>query len=186
VYASINGGATWTNVSGTLPNLPINCVVHQNGATNGKLYVATDVGVYYRPLDSVFTDFGGYGQGLPNVMVHELEINYANNMLFAATYGRGIWQIKLSQPTPIATSVKAQLKANVYPVPTTGMINVEIENAVRDIQVDVYKLSGEKVKTYRYQASEAAAIRFDISDLPLDNTLFAYKVATRLLQSRCF
>ena len=30
VFESTNGGATWTNITGTnLPNLPVNCIVHQ-------------------------------------------------------------------------------------------------------------------------------------------------------------
>ncbi|MCB9019664.1 MAG: hypothetical protein H6546_04985 [Chitinophagales bacterium] len=39
--------------------------------------------------------------GLPNVMVHELEINYTSMKLVAATYGRGIWQSDLAEAPQI-------------------------------------------------------------------------------------
>jgi hypothetical protein len=47
VYKSTNGGSTWTNISGTLPNLPANCILYQKGSPEG-LYVGMDAGVYYR------------------------------------------------------------------------------------------------------------------------------------------
>ncbi|MFM7300119.1 MAG: WD40/YVTN/BNR-like repeat-containing protein, partial [Crocinitomicaceae bacterium] len=49
VYKSTNGGTSWTNISTGLPNVPVNCVVYQNGAAGGDgIYIGTDVGVYYR------------------------------------------------------------------------------------------------------------------------------------------
>ena len=37
-------------------------------------------------------------QGLPNVQIRELEINTADNKLYAATYGRGLWRVNLFDP----------------------------------------------------------------------------------------
>ena len=45
VYKSTNGGKTWTNISGVLPNIPVNCVVYENKAQN-PIYIGTDAGVY--------------------------------------------------------------------------------------------------------------------------------------------
>ncbi len=92
VYKSINGGTTWTNISGTLPNLPVNCVVYQNKATN-PIYIGTDAGVYF--IEDGLPIFLPFKWGLPNVIVDELEINYAAKKIVAATYGRGLWQANL-------------------------------------------------------------------------------------------
>lgn len=75
-----------------LPNLPVNCIVNNN-KFNGSLYAATDVGVYYR--DANMNQWEPYSEGFPNVQVKWLEINYANNKLRAATYGRGLWEADL-------------------------------------------------------------------------------------------
>lgn len=89
IFKSINGGTTWTNISGSLPNLPANCVtLNKNG--NEALYVGMDAGVFYR--DATMTDWVQFNQGLPNVQVMELEIQYSTSKLRAATYGRGVWQ----------------------------------------------------------------------------------------------
>jgi photosystem II stability/assembly factor-like uncharacterized protein len=102
VFHSTNAGGTWTNVSGSLPNLPVNTIVYENGSA-GRVYVGTDVGVYYR--DDNTSDWVYYNDGLPNVMVHELEINYTSNKLVAATYGRGIWESDLAGVTGPSTTI---------------------------------------------------------------------------------
>ncbi|MFC2113967.1 PKD domain-containing protein [Bacteroidota bacterium] len=103
VYVSDNYGDSWTNISGNLPNLPVNCIVTEKGS-NAGVYVGTDVGVYFR--DSMLTDWIPYLEGLPNVIVNELEIYYdavpSKSKIVAATYGRGIWESELyySPTTP--------------------------------------------------------------------------------------
>jgi photosystem II stability/assembly factor-like uncharacterized protein len=91
--SSTNAPTTnWQNISGSLPNVPVNCIVYQSG-TNGGVYVGTDVGVFYR--DASLTDWTEFNSGLPRVIVTELEISYNNNKLWAATYGRGLWSSNL-------------------------------------------------------------------------------------------
>lgn len=99
VYKSIDGGATWTNLSLDLPNIPVNCVVSQTG-TNDGVYIGTDLGVYY--TDNNLTQWMPYSNGLPNVIVRELEIQYSSNKLRAATYGRGLWETSIYNPSSTA------------------------------------------------------------------------------------
>ena len=96
IYKSLDGGLTWINLSGNLPNIPANCVVNQAG-TNDGVYVGTDLGVYY--LDNDLTSWMPYSNGLPNVVIDELEIHYGTSKLRAATYGRGLWETAIYNPT---------------------------------------------------------------------------------------
>lgn len=96
VYKSIDGGGSWTNISGSLPNIPANCVVNQTGTSDG-IYVGTDVGVYY--IDNTLSSWMPYSNGLPNVIVDELEIHYGTNKLRAASFGRGLWQTTIFNPS---------------------------------------------------------------------------------------
>ncbi|WP_462253762.1 VPS10 domain-containing protein [Ekhidna sp.] len=88
VYVSEDAGSTWTNISDGLPNLPVNCIVHQRDSDD-QLYVGTDVGVYQKNNSG---DWEPWFDGLPNVIVNELEIHYATQKIVAATYGRGLWR----------------------------------------------------------------------------------------------
>lgn len=88
VYHTTNGGTNWTNITGSLPNLPCN-IVKYDPSGSGGIYVGTDIGVYYR--DNTTGVWVSYNNNLPNVIVNDLEINYANNVIRAGTFGRGVW-----------------------------------------------------------------------------------------------
>jgi photosystem II stability/assembly factor-like uncharacterized protein len=92
VYRTLNGGNTWTNFSGTLPNMPVDAIVYQK-STNNAVYIGTDAGVYYR--NNALPDWVPYKSGLPNVIVDDLQIDDGTKTIRAATYGRGIWQAPL-------------------------------------------------------------------------------------------
>lgn len=101
-YRTDDGGANWLDLALNLPNIPVNCVVSQTGTNNG-VYIGTDLGVYYTDDDQYA--WMPYNNGLPNVIVDELEIQYSSGKLRAATYGRGLWETTMydpSSPKPFA------------------------------------------------------------------------------------
>mgnify|MGYP001015530240 CR=1 FL=1 len=96
-------GAKWINLTGNLPNVPVNCIAYQANSPD-RIYIGTDIGVYYSDYNSAIWE--PYNDGLPNVVVNELEINYKSGKIRAATYGRGIWEAPLitaSIPEPLVT-----------------------------------------------------------------------------------
>jgi hypothetical protein len=88
VYRSLDAGDTWENMSGSLPNTPVNAII-LNDAPAHEVYIGTDIGVFY--LDASLNDWIHFSNGLPIVEVADLEINFAENKILAGTYGRGIW-----------------------------------------------------------------------------------------------
>jgi len=166
VYRTTSGGSSWTNVSGSLPNLPVNTIVYQNNSDQDRVFVGTDIGVYY--IDNTLTDWKYYGKHLPHVMVHELEINYTSNKLVAATYGRGLWQvdIPLTEQKQYVKNDAVELKTIVFPNPATDVVNIQVQDAGADVLLSVYKLTGEKIGSYRYNAETAKAIKINLGDQP--------------------
>jgi len=99
VYKTTNGGTSWTNLSTGLPNVPVNCIIYQNGASGGDgIYIGTDIGVYYR--DNSMTTWVDFSAGLPNCAVRDLEIYYPTGRLKAGTFGRGTWESDLYSSVP--------------------------------------------------------------------------------------
>jgi photosystem II stability/assembly factor-like uncharacterized protein len=97
VYKSVNKGSTWSDISGTLPSININCIIYDKN-TNEGLYVGNKTGLFYK--DATMSNWVAFNTGLPLVDVRELEIYYdatnpSNNRIKAATYGRGLWQSDL-------------------------------------------------------------------------------------------
>ncbi len=141
VFKSTNGGTSWTNVSGTLPNIPVNCSVYENGSNDG-VYVGTDLGVFYR--DNNLTDWIPYNAGLPNVQVNDLKISYIDNKLWAATFGRSLWESDLYSFVGI-NDVSAELNnLDIYPNPSNGQF--QISNFRFQIEsIKIYNVMGEEV-----------------------------------------
>lgn len=95
IFETTDAGETWSDISGVLPSVPTMCVVQNKFVPDSiQLYLGTDAGVYYKNGNA---DWVLYSQGLPNVVVTELEIYYnsedvGQSKLRAATYGRGLWE----------------------------------------------------------------------------------------------
>jgi photosystem II stability/assembly factor-like uncharacterized protein len=91
LFKTTNGGASWTDVSANLPNVPVNAIVLDDVA--GTIYVGTDTGVFvtvdgglvWSPLMS----------GLPHAVITGLKLHQPSRTLRAATYGRGLWDLKV-------------------------------------------------------------------------------------------
>lgn len=82
----------WINLSGNLPNVPINTIVYQDNSPN-RIFVGTDIGLYYSEYNTNYWE--KYGKGLPYTIVTDIDLNYENKKLFVSTYGRGLWASEL-------------------------------------------------------------------------------------------
>ncbi len=76
-----------------IPNVSANCIVINRNSPNHQMFVGTDIGVFFK--DDDMNQWEIYGSGLPNVVIQDLDINYNAKKLRAATYGRGLWEVKI-------------------------------------------------------------------------------------------
>lgn len=102
VLRTHNGGVTWEDISGKLPDIPTNCLAVDPFSLG--VYVGTDLGVFYSADGS--GQWVRFDYGLPNVIVTEMEIHRGAGKLVAGTYGRGIWE------TPLASNPQV---THLYP-----------------------------------------------------------------------
>ena len=86
LWKTSDGGASWSDVSGNLPDVPVNDVL----LSRGRIVVATDLGVV------VSADGGAtwsrLGSNLPYTTALDIHLG-PDAKLYAATHGRGIWSI---------------------------------------------------------------------------------------------
>ncbi len=98
VFRSDDRGATFTNITNNLPNVPHSAfAVHPTN--NSILFAGNDIGVFLS-LD------GGeiwlpFDDGLPYVPVVDLEVHRSKNTLVAGTHGRSIFEISIDNPRPV-------------------------------------------------------------------------------------
>ena len=91
VFESVNGGKTWKNIAYNLPNIPIYSIQHYE--KYNLLLLGTEFGMFY--LDKKNKKWKKFGNGFPTCIVTEIKINYRTNKIFASTYGRGLWELKM-------------------------------------------------------------------------------------------
>ena len=143
VFKSIDGGVTWQGYDTGLPNVPHNCIIYQNGSAD-KLFVANDIGVYYR--DSTMSSWQPYGSGLPITLCNDLKIQYSGQKLRVGTFGRGIWEVDLCNAS-IATSINSELVSDesvfVYPNPSNGVFIITNKTIETMEYIKLFSIDGK-------------------------------------------
>lgn len=104
VFQSDNGGLTWTNLTTSTLNGHWCEQLIQIGGTDDGLYLATNLGVFYRSKSD--PDWIACSEGLPvRAAANRLVPFYAKGKVRLATYGRGIWQADFAEQ-PVAPVVQ--------------------------------------------------------------------------------
>jgi uncharacterized repeat protein (TIGR01451 family) len=97
VFKTTDGGESWTNISGNLPDSPVNSVILDPSYAN-TLYVGTDVGPF-ATFDGGVT-WSALGTAFPIVAIWQLDLDPSHRLLAAGTHGRGAFSIQESRTIP--------------------------------------------------------------------------------------
>lgn len=93
VWETTDGGATWNDISGNLPDGPVEMITYDQ--PHHQLYAADDFGVFY--LKNGNKNWARLGSGLPNTPVMDIKITGDGRTMYAATFGRSVWRLPLPQ-----------------------------------------------------------------------------------------
>lgn len=146
VFKSSDLGSTWTDISGNLPEFPVNDIVLDPDMP-GRIIVGTDAGVYG-------TTNGGLSwswvfTGLPAVPVCAMKIHAPSRTIVAGTYGLSAYKASLDA---IFTGIgragdKEKIDLTVTPNPFNHFGNVRFYLPEEDdVSVRVYNMNGTLVK----------------------------------------
>jgi hypothetical protein len=92
VWETTDGGTSWDNISGKLPNAPVEMLTYDQ--PRHRLYAATDLGVFVNKNGK--KNWQRLGRGLPNTSILDIKISGDGNSLDAATFGRSVWTIPIN------------------------------------------------------------------------------------------
>ena len=127
VFKTTDGGQSWTDISGNLPDTSVNSVILDPSYPN-TLYVGTDAGSFVTYNGG--TDWSALGTGgIPNVGVWQLDLDPAHRILAAGTHGRGAFQLQ-DQSTGVPSLV---LAANDSGVPVGPGSNIDYTITLHNI-----------------------------------------------------
>lgn len=170
VYGSTDGGLHWQGLSDNLPIAPANSVVVDPNDAN-TVYVATDAGVWVtRTINLCVNPAQGcwslMGTGLPNAPVTKLVASTQGSQptLYAATYGRGVWQTGLLAVAAIAAGTVNPTTLN-FPDQKVQTLSAPLTVTVKSTGTAPLTVSGYQA-TGDFQAAQGACQ----APLPSGNT----------------
>jgi photosystem II stability/assembly factor-like uncharacterized protein len=105
LWKSTDKGGSWIDLAANIPSGPIN-VIKEDPKNPDVMYVGTDIGVY------VSIDGGEHWEalpnGMPNTFVHDIVINPENDILLAATHGRGVYALDVRPIQQLSEEVRSE------------------------------------------------------------------------------
>ena len=142
VYISTDGGLNWQAIRHDLPDFAALALVWDVTYNEDILYLGMNYGIYY--LRDSETSWGPYSTSFPNVKVNELEINTADNKIYSATYGRGLWRVDLFNPSTMSVDDSEVFDLKIFPNPTSGSFKIHSEiNEL--VTLKIYDILGKLV-----------------------------------------
>ena len=137
IWKSTNRGGSWTNVTGDLPDVPVNDLV-VDGDAPGTLIAATDLGVFRSDDDGA--SWYGWSTGLPTVASIEMSYDAASGKLRLGTHGRSMWDWQEASATPVAVPDGAVVPGRQMTLERIGAADVRVRWDVRGCTARDYNL----------------------------------------------
>lgn len=150
IFRTIDKGQNWEDISGNLPEVPVNDVI-VDPEDNNRLYIATDAGVF--KTNDLGINWEMQGSNLPNVPINDLTLHNESRTLIAATFGRSMYTYDLNQDT-LTTSYEERpvffntLNFEVFPNPFMDQFSIKMQSTIQNQgKIEICDLSGKTVLT---------------------------------------
>ena len=149
VFRTDDQGQTWDDISGNLPEMPVNAFA-VDPVKNNVVFAGTDAGAYVSITRGMRWE--ALSEGMPLVTVVDMKIFFdgVERFLLAGTHGRSMFTLDLAE-TGTATSPEVGSVAKLeflqtYPNPFTGSVTVEYHlDQASTVDLEVYDLTGRRV-----------------------------------------
>ena len=165
LYKSDDLGQSWIDISGDLPDIPVNDILVVPGEDDNYIFAALDGGVYFTENGGVNWDY--VGVGIPLVTANELRLDIPNQKLIVGTYSRSMYSYDVSWLENLNVDYTSlnENKVNelsIYPNPVINVVT--IKNVEQGI-INLFNNQGQLVMTYSNK-EVADEVTFNLSQLP--------------------
>lgn len=145
VYFSRDGGTTWEEKEGNLPDMPVRAALMNPDDAN-EVILGTELGIWgTKNFMSAAPSWAQYNYGLPNTRVTNLDYRPSTETLLATTYGRGVYTVANTNTLGTQESEFSHI-ARVYPNPSRGEVYLKYDEArFKKVNVKIFDMSGRLV-----------------------------------------
>lgn len=148
VWLTKDGGTTWEEKESNLPDMPIRwALFHPDN--NGQAILATEIGVWWtNTLNEDDTEWAPSVDGMANVRVDMLKIRYADDIVLAATHGRGLFTTEYMEDIYTGNNEYQAMERefSIYPNPAADHITISTNSTIEGpVVINISDLSGRIV-----------------------------------------
>ena len=163
IWYTNNGGTSWVAKEGNLPDMPVKSIL-QNPLNSEEVIIGTELGVWYtNNFSSASPRWSSSFNGMRNVKVLDLDVRN-DNMVFAATYGRGVFSgmftaapLSVNEEDVFANAIK------LFPTISSGQFTLISTKTVGSTQVDIYSIAGKNVYETKVDIQQGLRKEFDLN-----------------------
>mgnify|MGYP002725450020 CR=1 FL=1 len=146
IWLTKDGGATWEEKEANLPDMPIRwAIFHPDN--NGQAILATEIGVWWtNTLNEEITEWAPSVDGMANVRVDMLKLRNGDDIVLAATHGRGLYTAEYIKDMYVGVEENqtTENKFSMYPNPTTDYITLSSKSSVKgNINITISDIAGK-------------------------------------------
>ncbi|NOX84512.1 MAG: T9SS type A sorting domain-containing protein [Chlorobi bacterium] len=170
VWLTTDGGETWEEKEANLPDMPVRwAIFHPDN--NDQALLATETGVWAtNSLMETPTEWAPAVDGMANVRVDMLQIRTADDIVLAATHGRGLFTAEyvLDIYDALPETGKETAGFDIYPNPATAYFTLSVSGNTNGLtKVALFDMTGKKVLEKEIENSPNATSRqIRVDDLP--------------------
>ncbi|RMF24262.1 MAG: hypothetical protein D6765_12025, partial [Bacteroidetes bacterium] len=152
VLLTTDGGQSWQDISGNLPEIPVNDLVIDPDFPK-NLFIANDLGVWF--TQNLGQSWEPLGTQLPMTVVSDLVFHQPTRTLLAATFGRSMHQIDLSELTTSTGEAPplTDSRVRLFPNPFASAASLQITlHRPTSVQVSWHSPEGRLLHTQHFAA----------------------------------
>ncbi len=179
VWLSLDGGQTWTDKEANLPDMPIRWAIF-HPQNDDQVLLATETGVWAtNRLRYDDVEWSPAVNGMANVRVDMLKLRTSDNMVLAATHGRGLltttYQLDIFDGINNTGLTGSTL--SVYPNPASNWANLKANIAgSKEVKITIANISGKVVLTKT--VSTNGRLNYRLNTEPLSKGVYLVNISS--------
>jgi photosystem II stability/assembly factor-like uncharacterized protein len=151
IWQTYNGGQSWNEVEGNLPDMPVRWAIY-HPQNSKQVLIATELGVWStNDVQDTTVVWTPQNAGMANIRVDMLTLRTSDNTVLAATHGRGLFTCKFYLDNPKSTP---DLTKETSPfIIFKSESGIEIKSTTKQsAEYAIYSMGGSEVLKGRLEA----------------------------------
>jgi len=176
IWFSNDGGTSWQEKEGDLPDLPVKCIL-QNPLNLEQVLIGTELGTWWtQNFSDVAPNWYRGTNGMNSVKVTDLQLR-DDNMVFASTYGRGVFsgQFTADDGTVGFDDLDQNTSIGLFPNPSEGKVSFKLPNNLTNPKVRIYDITGRLVFDKEIDSAQNDTYSMNLDNLESGNYIVHVK-----------